>query len=204
MVPLVPGLRDDRLERRELLVGHGQRAKDVLLEQRSAREGEEERGRERLSAVAGREGRIRLTRHGLPAQVVLQRAERGAVRGGQTVLHLFEALHAQVVAHVEPELPELLLLHQRAVLALSFPRRRPHALAPRELGRGELGRCGHEGFCCCGRREGLWGGCGGEGLLRVRDGGEDLWWWLGVLLLLLCLLLLLLLLDDGHTYQTVL
>lgn len=37
VIPLVPRLRDDRLERRELLVRHGQRPKDMLLEQRRAR-----------------------------------------------------------------------------------------------------------------------------------------------------------------------
>ena len=89
MIPLVPSLRDDGLERRELLVGHGQRAKDMLLEQGRAREREEQRRRERLAAMAWRERRIRLARYGLLAHVVLQRAERRAVRGGQAVLHLF-------------------------------------------------------------------------------------------------------------------
>ena len=195
VIPLVPSLRDDRFERGELLVGHGQRAKDMLLEQGRAREREEQRRRERLSAVAWRERRIRLARY-LLAHVVLQRAERRAVRGGQAVLYLFQALHAQVVAHIESEVPELLLLHERTVFALSFPRGRPHALAPRKFGGGELGGGGHEGFC--GRYEGLRRGSGGERLLRVSDGGHDLLWW-GVLLLLLLLLL-----GDGQTYQTVL
>jgi len=148
VIPLVPRLRDDRLERRELLAGHGQRAEDVLLEQRRARKREQQRRRERLSAVvARRERRVRLA--GQLAHVVLQRAEGRAV-GGEAVLHLLQALYTQLVAHVEPELAQLLLLHERAVFALSFPRGHPHALAARELGGGEF---------CGGWREGLCGRC---------------------------------------------
>ena len=37
VIPLIPSLSDDRFERGELLVGHGKRAEDMLLEQRRAR-----------------------------------------------------------------------------------------------------------------------------------------------------------------------
>ena len=40
VIPLVPGLRDDWFERREFLVGHGERTEDVLFEKRCTGEGE--------------------------------------------------------------------------------------------------------------------------------------------------------------------
>ena len=62
VIPLIPSLRDDRFERGELLVGHGQRAKDMLFEQRRARKRKQQRRRERLTAImAWRKSRIRLT-----------------------------------------------------------------------------------------------------------------------------------------------
>jgi len=101
----------------------------VLLEQRRAGEREQQRRRERLpTVVARRECRIRLARYGRLPQLVLQCAEWCAV-GGEAILDVFQALHGQLVAHVESELAELFLLHQRAVLALSFPRGGPHTLA---------------------------------------------------------------------------
>ena len=197
VIPLIPSLRDDRFERGELLIGHGQRAEDMLLEQRRARKRQQQRRRERLPAIMSlRERRVRLTRYRrrlAPHLVLLQRAKRRAVRGRrrrrEAVLDVLELLHAaELIAHVEPELAELLLLHQRTMLALSFPCGRPHALAARELGGGELRRGRDEGLCEGRLRRGR-----REGLLGVRDGGDDGWW--GVLLLLLLLL---------HTHQTVL
>ena len=104
MIPLVPGLRDDRLERRKFLVGHRERAEDVLLEKRRTREGEQQRRRKRLAAVGPRlERRVSwLSGNRLLSQVVLQRAKRCTL-GRDAVLHVLEALHAQFVAHVEPE-----------------------------------------------------------------------------------------------------
>ena len=120
MIPLIPSLRDDRFERGELLIGHGQRAEDMLLEQRRARKRQQQRRRERLPAIMSlRERRVRLTRYRrrlAPHLVLLQRAKRRAVRGrrrrSEAILDVLELLHAaELVAHVEPKLAELLLLH---------------------------------------------------------------------------------------------
>ena len=153
VVPLIPSLRYDRFERGELLVGHGQRAKDMLFKQRRARKRKQQRRRERLAPImTRRESRIRLTgyrRWRLLTQLVLllllllQCTERRAVgsssSSSQTVLNVFQLLHAaELVPHVEPEITEFLLFYQRAVFALSFPSGCPYALATREFGCGEL------------------------------------------------------------------
>ena len=153
MVPLIPSLRNDRFERGELLVGHGQRAKYMLFEQRRARKRKQQRRRERLTAImARRKSRIRLTGYvrRLLSQIVLQRAKGRAIgssgSGSETVLNVFELLHAaELVSHVEPELAEFLLFYQRTVFALSFPCGCPYALAPRKLCGGELRWRWHEG-----------------------------------------------------------
>ena len=156
MIPLIPSLRYYRFERGELLIGHGQRAEDMLLEQRRARKRQQQRRRERLPAIMSlRERRVRLTRYRrwLAAQLVLLQCAKGrAVRGGggsgKAVLDVLELLHAaELVAHVESELAELFLLHYRTMLALSFPCGRAHALAARELGGGELRGGWDEGVC---------------------------------------------------------
>ena len=105
VIPLVPGLRDDWLERREFLVSHGECAEDVLFEKRRTGEGEQQRRRERLAAVVPRwERRVSwLAGNRLLAQIMLQRAKRRAL-GRDAVLHVLEALHAQFVTHVEPKL----------------------------------------------------------------------------------------------------
>ena len=132
VIPLIPGLRDYRLERREFFVGHGERSEDVLLEKRRTRKGEQQCRRERLAAVvvAGprRKCRVGLAGNRLLPQVVLQCTKRSAL-SCKAVLYVLEALHAQFVAHVEPKLTQLLLFHERAVFALSLPRGGPHALA---------------------------------------------------------------------------
>lgn len=123
VIPLIPSLRDDRFERGELLIGHGQRTEDMLLEQRGARKRQQQRGRERLPAIMTlRERRIRLARQRrrllakLMVVVVLERAEGRAVRRrgrcSEAVLDVLELLHAaELVAHVKTELAELLLLY---------------------------------------------------------------------------------------------
>jgi hypothetical protein len=132
----------------------------MLFEQRRARKRKQQRRRERLTPIMPlRESRIRLTRYRrmLLSQLVLQRRERRAVRGsgggGEAVLYVLQLLHAaELVSHVESELAEFLLFYQRAVFALSFSSGRPHALAARKLGGGELGGGLDEGLR--GRRKG--------------------------------------------------
>lgn len=51
LVPLIPRIGDDGLERGELLVGHVERAQEVLLEQGRTGEREQQRRREGLAAV---------------------------------------------------------------------------------------------------------------------------------------------------------
>lgn len=141
LIPMIPRLRNDRLERRKFFVRHRQCPQQMLLEERGAREGEEERARERLAAQW-----LALREWGLVHGVWLRVGMRGhLVRhdglvlalGVHPVLHLVHARH-YLVAHVEPELAQLAGLDQRAVLPLPFPRGGPDPVSLRELLRRQL------------------------------------------------------------------
>lgn len=187
VVPLVPRLCDEGLDRGELLVGHVECAEEVLLEERRAGEGEEESGGEHLSAdhlVLG-EGRL-VWGPGEGVRVLEVVREDGVVGivGLDAVRGVVEAGH-KVVPHVEAELTELLLLDEGAVLALALASGGAHALAAGELVGGEA--CA-DGVVVGGGRG---GGRGRVLLLLLLEGLRVL------LLLLLMLLLLLLLLRVG-------
>ena len=133
VVPLVPRLCDEGLDRGELLVGHVKCAEEVLLEERRAGEGEEEGGGEHLSAdhlVLG-EGRLVWGPGEGVWEVVREDGVVGIV-GLDAVRGVVEAGH-KVVPHVEAELAELLLLDEGAVLALALASGGAHALAAGEL-----------------------------------------------------------------------
>ena len=75
LIPVIPRLCYDRLERCELFVRHGERAEEVLLEERGAGEAEEERARERLPAE-----RLALRERGLVHRVRRRRVRMLRVR----------------------------------------------------------------------------------------------------------------------------
>ena len=141
LIPMIPSLRNDRLERRKLLVGHRQRPQKMLLEQRCAREGQQQRARKRLPAegLALREGGLvhrMCLRVRVRGQLVRQDLLVLALRV-DAVLHLVHARH-DVVAHVQPELAQLAGLDERTVLPLPFSRGGPDPVSLLDLLWAEL------------------------------------------------------------------
>lgn len=142
VIPAVPCLGDDGLERGELLVGHAERAQQMLLEQRRTGEREEQRRGEGLAAERGalrkrrlvrrqrRGQRLRLLRLLLLLGLLLHLGEDLVVLavGGGAIVDLVHA-RDDLVAHVEPEVAHPPLLHEQPVLALPLARRRTDPVA---------------------------------------------------------------------------
>ena len=140
LIPMIPRLRNDRFERRKLLVRHRECPEKVLLEERCTREAEQQSARKSLPAE-----RLALRKRWLVHGMCLRMGMwRHLVRHDGRVLALgvHPAILVQcghdVVAHVEPELAQLASLDQRAVLALPFSRGGPDAVPFRNLLDGEL------------------------------------------------------------------
>lgn len=152
MIPLIPSIRNDRLQTGQLLIRHPQRPQQMLLQQRRARKRQQQRRRKRLPTMwlPLRERRLvpMPQRHRMLLQFMRQdrrvlsprrRAARGVVLeeemgGGDG--RVFGGV--DLVAHVHAELAEFALFDHCAVFALAFAGGGADTLAPGFFFGGEL------------------------------------------------------------------
>lgn len=133
VVPTVPSLSNHRLQGRQLLVGHVERAQQVLFQQRRTRKREQQRRRKRLPS-----NRWALRERGFVGDRCMRRGNLlQIVRDDGRILRLWRVavvnvLHGlhHVVAHVEAQFPHLAFLDHPPMFPLSLPRCRAYSVSP--------------------------------------------------------------------------